>query len=81
LHWQWAKAKVSGVRTSITGGIELKESSTIIKPPVKTGPHKSITWAAEDDSTIVRMIMSSSSYPEIASAMGMGLKVQDISNR
>ncbi len=60
---------------------ELKESSVIIKPPVKTGPHSSITWAAEDDSTIVRMIMSSSSYPEIASAMGIGLKVQDISNR
>ena len=58
---------------------ELKESSTIIKPPVKTGPHSS--WTAEDDAIIVRMIMHGSSYPEIALAMGIGLKVQVISNR
>jgi hypothetical protein len=48
---------------------------------VKTGPHSSITWTAEDDAMIVRMIMSGSSYPEIALAMGIGLEVQDISNR
>ena len=58
---------------------ELKESSAIIKPPVKTGPHSS--WTAEDDAIIVRMIMHGSSYPEIALAMGIGLKVQVISNR
>ena len=57
---------------------ELKESSVIIKPPVKTGPHSSITWTAEDDA---RMIVGCSSYPEIASAMGKGLRGQDINNR
>ena len=60
---------------------ELKKSSGITKPPVKTGPHSSITWTAHVDATIVRMRTDDISFAKIASKLGNGLKKNDIKNR
>jgi chemotaxis protein histidine kinase CheA len=60
---------------------ELKKSSGITKPPVKTGPHSSITWTADVDATIVRMRTDDISFAKIASKLGKGLKGVDIQNR
>ena len=60
---------------------ELKKSSGITKPPVKTGPHSSITWTAHVDATIVRMRTDDISFAKIASKLGNGLKENDIKNR
>ena len=59
----------------------MKQTSGTIKPPVQAGRHSSITWTAEDDATIVSMIVGVSSYAKIASAMGKGLRGKDINNR
>ncbi len=61
--------------------IKLKELSGIIKPPVQSGQHSSITWTAEDDATIVSMSPGGSSYTKIALALGQGLKKNDTSSR
>ena len=60
---------------------ELKKSSGITKPPVKTGPHSSITWTAHVDATIVRMRTDDISFAKIASELGNGLTRYDILNR
>ena len=60
---------------------ELKESSGIIKPPGKSGPRSSITWTADIDATIVSMKEGGSSFANIASKLGNGLKKNDIQNR
>jgi hypothetical protein len=53
----------------------------IIKPTVQPCRHISITWTAEDDATIVIMIVGGSSYAEITSALCKCLKPKDITNR
>ena len=60
---------------------ELKKSSGITKPPVKTGPHSSITWTADVDATIVRMRTDDISFAKIASKLGNCLKKNVIKNR
>ena len=59
----------------------MKESSSIIKPPVQVGRHSSITWTADVDAAIVRMRTYGVSYSEIASKLGVGLTKMDIYNR
>ena len=58
---------------------EFKKSSGIITSTVKTGRHSIIAWTAEDDETIVRMIVGGSSYAKIALALGHNY--DDIKNR
>jgi hypothetical protein len=60
---------------------ELKKSSGITKPPVKTGPHSSITWTADVDAMIVRMRTDDISFAKIASKLGNCLKKNVIKNR
>ena len=60
---------------------KLKESSGIVKPPMQAGRHSSITWTAEEDAMIASMNVGGSSYAEIASALGKGLRREDINNR
>ena len=59
----------------------MKESSGIIKPPGKTGPHSSITWTVDVDATIGKMRTDGISFAKIASELGNGLKDNDIKNR
>ncbi len=59
----------------------MKESSGIIKTPMQAGRHSSIAWTAEEDATIVSMNVGDSSYAEIVSALGEGLRREDINNR
>ena len=51
----------------------MKESSGIIKPPGKTGPHSSITWTVDVDATIGKMRTDGISFAKIASKLGNGL--------
>ncbi len=48
---------------------------------MKEGVLSSITWTAKDDATIVSMIEGGSSYAQIATALGKGLKWSDFGNR
>ena len=52
----------------------LKKSTNIIKPPVQKGQPSSITWTAEVDEAIKRMLADGSNKAKIVSELGNGLK-------
>ena len=56
----------------------LKKSTEIIKPRVPPGQPSSITWNAEVDGAIRRMIVDCFSYDKIALELGNGLKGNDV---
>ena len=58
-----------------------EEAQRAAKPSVKTGPHSSITWTADVDATIVKMIADDVPCLKIASKLGNGLSENDIRNR
>ena len=60
---------------------KLKETSGIIKPPVKGRRSSSITWTVEDDATIARMKVGGSLLSNSALAPSKGHKIDDASNR
>ena len=58
-----------------------EERELIIKHKLQNGRPSCITWTAEVDEEITRMIADGYSYPEIASELGNGLKTNDIDKR